>query len=53
MGFHFSHKDLIFCRQCCAAGAEEPILNCLPEPSLRILALAPFYLPQTGRNFIE
>ncbi len=38
---------------CCGAGAEESKLNCLPEPKpkLRIAAPAPFYLPQTWRNF--
>ncbi len=44
----------------CGAGAEKPKLNCLPalpeqEPKLRIAAPtpapAPFYLPQTWRNF--
>jgi hypothetical protein len=33
----------------------EPKFNCLPkpEPKLRIAALAPCYLPQPWRNFIE
>ncbi len=43
--------------------ADEQRLNCLPEPELKLLiaapapapapALAPFYLPQAWRNFIE
>jgi hypothetical protein len=35
--------------------AEEPKLNCLPEPKSQISAppLAPVYLPHTWRNLIE
>ncbi len=47
-------------KRCCGARAEEPKLNCLHEPKplskLQIAAPAPspapFYFPQTWRNFI-
>ncbi len=43
-----------FCKSVAEPRAEEPKLNCLPEPELklRIAAQVPFYLPQTSRNFI-
>ncbi len=41
----YSHKNLIFCRQCSGAGDEIKLPE--PEPNLRIPAQAPFYLPPT------
>jgi hypothetical protein len=29
-------------KQCCGVGTEEPKLNCLPEPKLRVAAPTPF-----------
>jgi hypothetical protein len=41
-----------FCKSVAEPRAEEPKLNCLPEPELklRIAAQVPFYLPQTSRK---